>query len=44
MKKRMFFFSLEDFVYDSMQSICVKHNMNKYEQKKRTNSRAFIYV
>ncbi len=33
-EKRMFFFSLEDFVYDSMQSICVKHNMNKYEQKK----------
>ena len=33
-EKRMFFFLLEDFVYDSIRNICVKHNMNKYERKK----------
>ncbi len=32
-EKRMFFVSLEDFVYDSIQNVCVKHSMNQYKRK-----------
>lgn len=32
-EKRLFFFSLEDFTYVSLQNVCAKHNFSQFERK-----------